>query len=140
MPEKLDSCVKQVKSEGKTEESAYAICNDSIKSGKEGHSTLDDLTNEEAIAEAGHRSTYSDYYKKKNAKNFKQNPDFPEPSIDIVTKKKKKTGFHSLMNTKIASMKKMLKKTSQTGSCNLEASLNTLLINNMKLQVRPKNA
>lgn len=29
---------------------------------------LDDLTNDEAIAQAGHRSTYSDYYKDKEAK------------------------------------------------------------------------
>lgn len=31
MPEKLDRCVKQVMSEGKSEESAYAICNASFK-------------------------------------------------------------------------------------------------------------
>jgi hypothetical protein len=37
-------------------------------------------------------------------------PDpLPEENIDIVTKKKKKTGFHSLMNTMLASMNEMLK-------------------------------
>ena len=31
MPKELDSCVKQVKSNGKGEDSAYAICTDSLK-------------------------------------------------------------------------------------------------------------
>ena len=38
-------------------------------------------------------------------------PDpYPEENIDIVTGEKKKTGFHSLINTKIGSMKQMLLK------------------------------
>ncbi len=32
MPAKLDRCVKDVKNEGKSEDSAYAICNSSIDS------------------------------------------------------------------------------------------------------------
>ena len=31
MPEKLDRCVKDVKGEGKSEDSAWAICTDSIE-------------------------------------------------------------------------------------------------------------
>lgn len=31
MPEKLDRCVKDVKGQGKSEDSAWAICNDSVK-------------------------------------------------------------------------------------------------------------
>ncbi len=31
MPEKLDRCVSKVKAEGKSEDSAYAICNSTIK-------------------------------------------------------------------------------------------------------------
>ncbi len=31
MPEKLDRCVKDVKAQGKSEDSAWAICNDSVK-------------------------------------------------------------------------------------------------------------
>ena len=31
MPEKLDRCVNDVKAEGKSEDSAYAICNSSIE-------------------------------------------------------------------------------------------------------------
>lgn len=70
---------------------------------------------------------------------YTQHPGLPEPNIDIVTGEKKKTGFYSLIHTRIGSMISMLdKKPSQTGSSNLIASLNTLKINNMKLQVRQK--
>ena len=34
MPKKLDRCVKKVKRQGKSESSAHAICNASIKKGK----------------------------------------------------------------------------------------------------------
>lgn len=34
MPKKLDSCVKQVKKQGKQESAAYAICNASLNKAK----------------------------------------------------------------------------------------------------------
>ena len=34
MPAKLDRCVSDVKAEGKSEDSAWAICNSSVKEGQ----------------------------------------------------------------------------------------------------------
>ena len=49
-------------------------------------------------------------YQKEQGDRTQDMPDpYPEANIDIVTKKKKKTGFYSLINTKIASMNNMLK-------------------------------
>ena len=49
-------------------------------------------------------------YQKEQGGQTQDMPDpYPEANIDIVTKKKKKTGFYSLINTVIASMNDMLK-------------------------------
>ena len=63
---------------------------------------------------------------------FIQPDNLVEPNIDIVTNKKKKTGFYSLIHTQIASMRSMLE-LSQTGSPFRRMA--TLKINNMKLQM-----
>jgi len=156
MPEKLDSCVEQVKGDGNSEDSAYAICTDSLKTAKHGKFSKADVAYSYrppgqqcggcqhygdgscAIVEGKiHPELGCDKFSMKSLMaKFTQNPDFPEPSIDIVTGEKKKTGFHSLMRTKIGSMYEMLEKTSQSGS--KLASINTLKINKMKLQVSRK--
>lgn len=61
---------------------------------------------------------------------FTQPDNLVEPNIDIVTKKKKKTGFYSLIHTQIGSM---LEELSQTGSAFRRMA--TLKINSMKLQM-----
>lgn len=63
---------------------------------------------------------------------FTQPDNLVEPNIDIVTKKKKKTGFYSLIHTQIGSMRSMLE-LSQSGSGFRRMA--TLKINSMKLQM-----
>ena len=138
MPEKLDRCVKSVMADDKSESSAHAICNDSIKSAK---ATVK-MSKEEVKYgphDPGSQCGECFHYNEGKCKivegdirpelgcdlfqpmmsltaKFTQNPDFPEPNIDIVTGEKKKTGFFSLIHTQIGSMISMLDKMSQSGS------------------------